>query len=174
MAAKLPAQKSPVGHFQSYDRARVRHADGRFQSSAVVGPRLPDRTHAPMDSILIGPPNAPLDEGIRPPLHLPTNAAILEPSMQEKGSRPRVISIEVSAVPCRSGFGDDRSQLRLFSAKNFSTKSAIWTLFKSDIRKCVLPRMPIAGRCTKRASPPCLLMASTQSRAMASRTRQLS
>ena len=31
------------------------------------------------------------------------------------------------------------------SARNFDSRSAIWTLFRSDIGKCVLPRMPAGG-----------------------------
>ena len=40
--------------------------------------------------------------------------------------------------------------------------------------KCVLPRMPICGRCTSVALPPCRLMAWVHSLAIARRTRQLS
>src|SRR5690606_24566993 len=61
-----------------------------------------------------------------------------------------------------------------FSARKRETWSAISTLFRSDIMKWVFPRMPISGRCTRRASPPWRLIASTQRRAIARRTRQLS
>ena len=68
-------------------------------------------------------------------------------------------------------FADQSSRL---SARNVETRSAIWTLFKPDMRKCVLPLMPISGRCTTVTSPACLLTVSRQSRAIRSRVRQLS
>lgn len=40
-----------LGHFQSYDRARNRHANDRFLSTAVVGRRLLERTHSPKQSL---------------------------------------------------------------------------------------------------------------------------
>ena len=53
MAAKLPGQKLPVGHFQSYDRSGNREADGRFQSTADIGRRRLERAGSPKQSLAI-------------------------------------------------------------------------------------------------------------------------
>jgi hypothetical protein len=76
--------------------------------------------------------------------------------------------------PRRSHGATRTDQSRPFSARNLETRSAIWTLFKSENAKCVLPLMPISGRCTSVTSPPCLLTVSRHARAICSRARQLS
>ena len=68
----------------------------------------------------------------------------------------------------------EASQSSCFSLRNCDTRSAICTLFKSDIGKWVLPLMPISGKWISRTSPPCLLTASRHSRAIFRRARQLS
>ena len=74
---------------------------------------------------------------------------------------------------CRRTMHWKMVQFKPFFSRNLDSRSAISRLFRSENGKCVLPRMPISGRCTTVTSPPRRFTASLQSLAIARRTRQV-
>jgi hypothetical protein len=77
VSLRRPPGKPGPGHFQTYDRPRHRHANGRFGGTAVIGRRPLEGAHSPKRSIKgprrLSTPDEGRTSAVRPAeLELPT------------------------------------------------------------------------------------------------------